>query len=465
MALPERLRLNAFTGALDPGSALHEKAKLWIAQEIAPGAQPLGKGLMVDPSDWTHPEVGWGLVLPDNLDLSPPERATAADAPEPIQHLLEYRKGVVLRWSIDLPATKIRRYYEDGKVHDPHLALSPPGTARGCLPRYLMIHGSPKVIPWEFQYRLNAVCFAGRLDLDQAGLANYVDAALTDWKADAMQPGKSVVWAVDHGGADITHLMRRVVAKKVFDKLHSDEEIGTGALFLDGAQETATAAGLIAALAERQPGLVITTSHGMTNPLNDIGLMSAQLGLLVDGNCEALDINALLAQWSPGGAIWYAHACCSAGSDASTAYEGLVAPGSYAEQVLTSVAKCGALSAPLPRALLGAKRPLRAFLGHVEPTFDWTLSDKATGQVLTDSLSQALYNRLYSRLPVGYAFKSVHEKASMLDGLHRKAKEDFNNGADSMDEALTCRLVAQDMKSLVILGDPVAAMPTLLNKS
>jgi hypothetical protein len=38
-------------------------------------------------------------------------------------------------------------------------------------------------------------------------------------------------------------------------------------------------------------------------------------------------------------------------------------------------ATAGARISPLPRALLGAEKPLRAFVGHVEPTFDWTLRD------------------------------------------------------------------------------------------
>ena len=43
----------------------------------------------------------------------------------------------------------------------------------------------------------------------------------------------------------------------------------------------------------------------------------------------------------------------------------------------------GAFTTPLPRALLGATRPLRAFVGHVEPTFDWTLRQRQTGEHLT----------------------------------------------------------------------------------
>ena len=74
--------------------------------------------------------------------------------------------------------------------------------------------------------------------------------------------------------------------------------------------------------------------------------------------------------------------------------------------MLLAVAGLGAQVAPLPRALLGAKRPLRAFVGHVEPTFDWTIRNPESKQALTDTIIQALYNHLYQeeREPLGFAF-------------------------------------------------------------
>jgi hypothetical protein len=74
----------------------------------------------------------------------------------------------------------------------------------------------------------------------------------------------------------------------------------------------------------------------------------------------------------------------------------------------------GATVAPLPTALLGAPRPLRAFVGHVEPTFDWTLRDPNNKQVVTHVLRAALYKNLYQQdwcTPIGYALKDVFKEA------------------------------------------------------
>jgi hypothetical protein len=359
--LPSLLRTNAYTGAFDPGSALNEQAGKWIGADIYVPPKIMSAigplSAIVNPADWADPEVGWGVVLPENPALKAEARATADDAPEPIRRLLKHRSGVVLRWSADLPLRKLRRYYADGTVNDPDLALSPRGTGPGRIPRYLLIYAPPTTIPWRLQYRLNAMAFAGRLDLEGQALSNYVDAAVSNWSGAAAVPQNSVTWAVDHGGADITHLMRTVIAKKLATALQANSNLGAHATFIDGATTPATGSDLMSSLASRRPALVVTSSHGMTGPLGDVPTMSAQLGLPVDGHGAVLDRDDLLKHWSPDGAIWYAHACCSAGSDVTTSFDGLMAAGSFVEQVVKGVAACGALVAPLPRELLGAPRP------------------------------------------------------------------------------------------------------------
>jgi len=458
----DHLRLNAFTGAPSGVSAMHPKVRRWIGAAIpAPTMGLRGPGALVDARDWQSPDVGWGLVLRDDPRISVAARSTAADAPEPIQRLLQHRGGVVLRWSPDLPASKIRRCYADGTAQDPHLVQSERGTTRGRVPRYLLLYGGPDVLPWTLQYDLGAYAFTGRLDLDGAELVRYVDAVISGWDGAAANANRAVTWAVDHGGDDITRLMRTVVAKKLHDQFVGDDAMD--AQFIDGRNEPATAARLIAALETKRPGMIVTTSHGMTGPLDDVPAMRAAMGLPVDATYRALDLDALLAHWSPDGALWYAHACCSAGSDAKSGYTGLVDEHSQAGEILRGVAAAGALVAPLARRLLGAPRPLRAFIGHVEPTFDWTLKDRSTGQTLTGSLAEALYRRLYQPFPVGYAIEAIHDKAPKLEIARLAALRAAMQGGTPSEreeherEALTCRLVAQDLRSLVLLGDPAEA--------
>lgn len=94
--------------------------------------------------------------------------------------------------------------------------------------------------------------------------------------------------------------------------------------------------------------------------------MTQQLSWLVDDSFTLLDLEncCLLGSLM---APWYAHACCSAGSDDQTSYQGPVDAGSTVAQTLAAGAALGTRVAPLPRLLLGAEKPLRAFIGRTCP--------------------------------------------------------------------------------------------------
>lgn len=461
---PSRFQINAYTGDAAAESKPGPDAKDWVLRSGPPKLRTFLKpDKPADPSNWRDPRVGWGLVLPQNKSLNASEAASAKDAPVSLQAL------VADRGNNGAPAPVYR--YVGGTSHrgflqrdgaDIPISMAPKGTEPGAIARYLLIYGSPEEIPWDVQYQLNAVCAVGRLTLKGNPLDNYLAALQTGWKSSAAQPDASVVWAVDHGPDDITNLMRLAIAERVVAKIKNDPQLSPKFEYLNGAiAGQTTVASLSGALAKRQPSLVVTTSHGQTGPLDNVQKMRENLGLLVDEDRALLKPDALLQQWQPSGAIWYAHACCSAGSDAQTMFEGLVDKDSPIDQVLKGVATVGARVAPLPEALLGAKEPLRAFIGHVEPTFDWTLRQRFTGQFQTAPIEDALYDRLYQPEPVGLAFRGYYE---LLGGIYVEYDQElrkFNKGENNESRMLYPLLLARDVQSMVMLGDPTAMLPAL----
>jgi hypothetical protein len=470
-ALPPDLSINAWTGA-EAASAHPASGALAWGMRPPPHRTPrLLAATPADPRDWRHPEIGWGLVLPEADDgWTPAQKAVAADAPEPIRRLRALRQDApVFRYRTDLGTSELCRYYEDGRAQDIATVGTPTGTGPGLLPAYLLLAGNPVALPWRLQYALNvAPRQVGRLDLDEEGLDRYVRAVERDWEGAVAHPRRAVFWAADHGPKDITRLMRRAIAEPVHALLAADSDVGAGAVLHAGPD--ALSGGLARALADHRPGLVVTTSHGMTGPLDDPEAMAAQLGHLVGTDGVATAPEALLAGWEPDGAVWYAHACCSAGADAATAFAGLFDPDSGIGQTLGAVAASGARTAPLPRALLGAERPLRAFIGHVEPTFDWTLRSPRTGQVLTGSIQQSIYHGLYKPEPdpVGLAFRKTFEAVGGLLSVWDHARDE-RDAAETPEEqyaarekALYFRLAGLDRQSLVILGDPAVCTPSVV---
>ena len=173
--------------------------------------------------------------------------ATAVDAPPAIQRLLASRPGSpVLRYRPDLQHRYLRRYYPNAPAQDLSVQAPSPGLGDGKMPQYLLIYGSPADIPWAVQYALNMSTYVGRLDLEGPALDNYVNALISDWQDQPCDPRAPVVWSVDHGSPDITFLMARSIAGRVWASLAADCDLTQG-VHLNG--DSATRAALGATLA------------------------------------------------------------------------------------------------------------------------------------------------------------------------------------------------------------------------
>lgn len=465
MSLPDELRLNAWSGGPDGvAGALGESATTWAVTGALPRIdKSLAPPEPADATDWRDSGTGWGLVLPEDPAASVADKAAGADAPEPIRRLVAARGGAPVLRYVPGQFTSLLRYFPDRLPQRLDIAGSEFGIAPDRIPRYLLIYGPPASVPWDLQYTLNARFAVGRLDLTGQPLANYVDALLAGWPADPPDPFRVLVWTTDHSPKDMSATMRRVIATPLVDAVRADPEIGAArTTLLDRDTGGATSAVLAAALADRRPGLVVSTSHGQTGDPAGAPATVDDLGLPVGEDHALVTAEGMLAGWDPYGAIWYAHACCSAGSSSRTVFDGLFDAESFVGKLLAAVAGLGDAVAPLPRALLGHERPIRAFIGHVEPTFDWTIAERETGQPLAAGIRAALHDGLYRRkgsLPIGLALGGYFEPIGSLAAQHAALRRAFDLGGAVADQALAAQLGARDRMSTVILGDPTVALP------
>jgi len=455
MPIPDRIVLNAATDdGLPVDGELSDDPVRWALRESLLSRQ-LHAAPEPESLDWRHPTVGWGVVLAFREGMSDTELAKADDAPPAIRRLLEARAGSpILRYAPADGFETLRRY-EEGGYRQLTLGFGPFGTAPGRLPVFMLIVGGPDEIPWRMQFAASRRHFVGRLALDDEGLERYVDHLLSEWADARPSAGDAVVWSTAYDG--ITDLMGITIAQQVATALDGDDDLTVHRM----AGDAASGAALIERISSTRPALVVTTSHGRTGPLDDVDAMRARLGTPVDQSGADLDADALVSAAALGGSVWFAYACCSAGSDDGTSFAGLVKPGSRADIVTQAVGRLGAGIAPLPTRLLSADPPIAAFVGHVEPTFDWSLL-LPTGAHLVGELVAAMYPQLYRGLPVGRALGGYYLGVNQLYGSYANAVRDVDAEKPGAEEdVLYYALTARDRESLVVLGDPTVMVPPL----
>ncbi|GCD99146.1 hypothetical protein [Embleya hyalina] len=164
----------------------------------------------------------------------------------------------------------------------------------------------------------------------------------------------------------------------------------------------------------------------------------------------------------PSGCIRYAQACRSAGAAGESFHAGLLPVGSSAFGTVEAVDGLGTMVVPAPLELLGRESPVRAVPGHVEPTFSWTPQVDDTGQGLGGRLVSALSTHLYTGEPLGSALAEYRPYVGELHTRWARLRESSAGGDTSVRETLTrLRVSALDRQSLVLPGDPTAALPAL----
>ena len=472
MKFPLEFQMNAYDPETDSVavSPVPETADLWALRNPPRPLNFLVSPEPADATEWRHPEVGWGLIVPANPECKGEDAERLADyaeAGDPIVDLWEARGcGPVFRY--DHAASDrlylIRRASNGGEVL---LKGGPVGTAKGALPRYMLIYGDPSRIPWDLQYELqeNTRCCVGRLPFEGKDAANYVRAACNEFRSCPADKSTALLWSPvwpQESAFGITRMMRDLVTNPIYQSMTADKDLTP--VFIDGAGESAaTAALLTLELVARHPALVITTSHGQTGPLSDLQLLGASLGIPVDQMRAALNPDELLQKWNPGGAIWYALACCSAGSDRDSNFQNLLKRGTTSEIMVKKVAELGSIVAPLPLRLLQAPQPLRAFVGHVEPTFDFSLVYPDKLIPTTTTLREALYNALFRKKPepIGLAMRRWWDRIGEMLGVFDRSHREYERGNDveTTPEMVWARLAAQDLKTTVLLGDPAVSLP------
>jgi hypothetical protein len=424
-------------------------------------------------------ETGWGVLFAQ----ADPQAAAIREALMP---LLRHRQAQA--------GEKYREYFGpegylpgESKIEwlDRH-GMGPGPVNPERIPYYLLLVGSPEVIPFNFQYQLDIQYAVGRLGFDTLEeYASYAQSVVAAETGLALRP-RATFFGVANAGDRATNLslnqLVQPLAQRLSEKQPRWAELAQQARAAAGQPgraprwqfgpvvgEAATKARLSEVLhAPDAPAILFTASHGVSFP-------SAH-------ERQAAHQGALLCQDWPGPEYWrgplkedfyfaaddlsrdanllgtlaFFFACYGAGTPAEDEFT--AQRWGEAEPARKAIAP-HAFLARLPTRMLGLpKGGALAVVGHVERAWGCSFMWGSSGgqlQVFEDCLA-----RLLKDYPVGYAVEVFNNRYAEISSDLIPALERHRSFGKKVDEQEIAGLwtANNDARNYMVLGDPAARL-------
>jgi hypothetical protein len=415
----------------------------------------------LDPKDLA--QAGWGVIFAQDVD--PAVRQALAP-------LLEHRQAQAGgAW----PRGRFRVFdgpngYRPGESSHEFLARhglgpGPVDPARG-VPYYLLVVGTPKHIPYRFQYLLDVQFAVGRLAFDTAEeyahYARSVVAAETRATPALPMPRSCTFFGAENEGDLATQVSARALVAPLADALASEPRTqGWRCERIIGPE--ATRERLADALrAELPPALLFAASHGMEFP-NAHERQLAHQGALLGSAWSAkrdrgkpiepslyFSADDVTDELRLHGMIAFFFACYGAGTPQlddfghrTVGHPVAIAPHDF--------------TARLPQRMLGRSDGALAAIGHVERA--WTHSFLWAGNQPQITVFKDVLVRLLTGHPVGSAMEPMNQRYAEMSTLLTQALEEVKLGRRADDPAIGRLWTAHhDARNYVILGDPAVRL-------
>ena len=337
-----------------------------------------------------------------------------------------------------------------------------PGTVDpNKVPYYLLLAGSPELIPFSFQYLLDVEYAVGRIDFDDvAGYRSYAD-AVVGYEEAARPPHDDTVvfFGTRHDFDAATELSADRLVQPLAECFgpggRYEHAIGAGrtrTVVGEPATKLSLAGLLDGSGPDGRPALLFAATHGMGGWPPGHPDQRARHGALLCqdwpgfGRIDPAYYYAaadLGADARPHGLIAFFFACYGAGTPRRDPFTHRAGdePPSVAPQPFV---------AALPKKLLGAGA--LAVIGHVERA--WGYSFVFGGQAQLVPFQNAI-GRILTGSTVGFAMKDFNERYAALSANLADILEDIGHGRVVPDADLA-RLWTErnDAQNYILLGDP-----------
>lgn len=338
-------------------------------------------------------------------------------------------------------------------------------------PGYILILGSPGLVPFHFQSVLSTVASVGRLDFDSLDdLRQYVDKLIRIERAPEPLTAREVLlFAPDAGLPDPTYYSHKYMTEPL--AMHITDELGLPTRTILG--KHATKENLLAALRFRKPVLVYTASHGLGAINQPLAVQKRYNGALYcqktgqeKDNLERLFTADDVPRDEPflEGAVFFQFACFGYGTPAESDYAHWYPnlPVKLADEDFV---------AALPKRLLAHPRGPIAFIGHLDTAFMHGFVDVENPLILERWHSRLspfmeVVDRLLGVQPSGLALREMGSRYGLCNALITSTYDRQKRGKLTWNEALERSFLDNwitrgDAQNYMIFGDPATRLRIL----
>ena len=416
----------------------------------------LGLPFFVEPSDVG--QAGWAIVFHQN---------ETQDVKNALQPLIEHRAKAIS----DTNKLKVLEY-QSGEDWSGWLARH--GVSAGNIdpkkvPFYVLLIGSPEVIPFAFGHLLDVEYAVGRLHFDTAAEYSAYVHSLIEYESGETVPNsrEAVFFGPRHEHDEATQLSADHLVKPLVEGNDTSDnkpiaEFGqfqSKKLWGNDATKQSLIDTFHSAANTKPAAFLFTASHGVGFPLDHPLQTSSQGALLCQdwpglGNINPQHYFAasdLTNDARVHGMIAFNFACYGAGTPAFDRF--IYEPGEPPEPIASQ-----AFISALPKKLLShSKGGALAVIGHVERAWGYSLTGNTSGPQLIPF--QNTIGRLLRGEPVGLAMKDFNERYAALSTNLSDLQDKLNMSFPISESTLVSTWIERnDAEGYVVLGDPAVRL-------
>jgi hypothetical protein len=418
------------------------------------GIGHLGVKEGVDPKNLA--EAGWGVIF---AYADGDEVEKYKEALQPLLVLRAEQAGTRYQ---DYSGVRAYRPRESKNHFLVRHGIAPGPADPDKMPYYLLIVGSPEMIPYRFQYQLAVQYAVGRIHFDNLeDFARYAESVVAMEKGEVGRSRTAAFFGVHNQGDIATRLSSEKLVKPLADWMAQDKPDWNIRKFFEDETRKSHLANVL--VSDDKPALLFTASHGMGFPKDDMRQLKHQGALLCRDwpgplewgkkpipeshyfSGDDIGNDAKIA-----GLLSFHFACYSAGTP-------LLDDFAHRAGVRLDIASHPFIAQLSQRLLAHPNGGALATVGHVERAWSYSFHWPRAGTQL--AVFESMLKRLMEGHPIGSAMEFFNEKYAELSTLLSDELEEIKFGAVPDNNELVGLWTANnDARSYIIIGDPAVRL-------